>query len=92
MGDERDLTRRKTFFGENVKPRPQETRFFDSVKQALSDRILKCVAGLAALSLITGMIQDWRTGWIEGVSILVALILLVTIQSWNDWMKDHQFV
>jgi len=38
------------------------------------------------------MIQDWRTGWIEGVSILFALFLLILITSWNDWLKDRQFV
>jgi P-type Ca2+ transporter type 2C len=58
----------------------------------MQERIILCVAVLAMLSLVTGMIQDWRTGWIQGVSILIALTLLVLIQSWNDWMKDNQFV
>lgn len=58
----------------------------------MDDRIIQCVAGLAVLSLITGMIQDWRTGWTEGISILLALCLLILITSWNDWMKDTQFV
>jgi len=92
MGDERDLHRRKTFFGENNKPKPQTTSFIESVKQAMNERILQGVAALAALSLITGMIEDWRTGWKDGVSILISLVLLVLIQSWNDWMKDHRFV
>lgn len=38
------------------------------------------------------MIEDWRTGWGEGVSILFALTLLVLISSWNDWLKDRQFI
>jgi len=38
------------------------------------------------------MIQDVRTGWVEGISILLALTLLVLITSWNDWLKDRQFV
>jgi len=92
MGDERDLFRRKSFFGENQKPEPHFPPFIASVKEAMQERIILCVAVLAMLSLVTGMIQDWRTGWIQGVSILIALTLLVLIQSWNDWMKDNQFV
>lgn len=64
MGDERDLNRRKSFFGENSKPEPVYPPFLDSVKDAMSDRILQCVAGLGLLSIITGMIQSgWKTGW-----------------------------
>jgi P-type E1-E2 ATPase len=44
------------------------------------------------LSLVSGMIVDWRTGWTEGVTILLALTLLVLISSWNDWLKDRQFI
>jgi magnesium-transporting ATPase (P-type) len=38
------------------------------------------------------VVHRFRTGWKEGVSILISLVLLVLIQSWNDWMKDHRFV
>jgi hypothetical protein len=27
-------------------------------------------------------------GWIEGVSIYFAIIIIVTISAANDWMKD----
>lgn len=61
----------------------------DSFKEALKDRLLIMVAGLAVVSLIVGMIQNWRTGWIQGVSILFALLILTTIASINDWNKDR---
>jgi hypothetical protein len=38
--------------------------FFDSLKEALKDKLLIMVAFLAILSLITGMIQNVKTGWI----------------------------
>lgn len=60
MGDERDLKRRKSFFGENTKPEPITPPFLDSVKDAMKDRILQLVAGLGLLSIITGIIQS---GW-----------------------------
>ncbi len=46
----------------------------------------------AFFTIITGMIADWRNGWVEGVSIYVAIIIIVTITSGNDYAKDKQFV
>lgn len=50
------------------------------------------VAVFALLSIITGMIYHPRTGWIEGFSIYLAILILVLITSLNDWSKDKQFV
>jgi len=30
--------------------------------------------------------------WIQGISIYFAILLIVTISSLNDWMKDKNFV
>lgn len=65
--------------------------FWSSVKQAMNEKIHKCVAALAAVSLITGEIYDPKSGWKEGVAILCALMILILISSWNDWMKDRLF-
>lgn len=92
MGDEGDLNRRKAMFGTNDKPKPQLPPFGDSLVDALNDRILVLTAGFAVLSIITGMIYDWRLGWREGVFILIALFLGVLITAWNDHTKDTKFV
>jgi len=91
MGDERDLLRRETFFGKNKKPDFDIPPIIDSVKQVMSQKILKCVAALAIVSLITGEIYDPKDGWREGTAILFALFALVSISAWNDWMKDTLF-
>ena len=31
-------------------------------------------------------------GWVEGVSIYLAIAIIVIISAANDWMKDKQFV
>jgi Ca2+ transporting ATPase len=36
--------------------------------------------------------DEWYWGWIEGASIYLAIIIIVTISSLNDWVKDKQFV
>lgn len=79
-------------FGENTKPLPQIPPFFASVKEALNDRILLALAVAAFLTIIAGMVKDWRLGWVEGFSIYLAILIVVMISSANDWMKDKQFV
>jgi len=66
--------------------------FSESIKEALNDRILLILAVFAVLSIITGMVYNPRNGWVEGVSIFIAVFVLVLITSLNDWSKDKQFV
>ena len=66
--------------------------FFDSLKDALNDRLLLLVAIFAVVSIIPGMIVSAKKGWIEGVFIIVALIVQVLITAWNDHNKDDKFV
>ena len=47
---------------------------------------------MAVLSAITGMIYRPATGWIEGVCIIAALFILVLIATFNDLLKDRNFV
>lgn len=92
MGDQGDLRRRKTKFSKNQKPKPKRPPFFDSVKDALNDRLILLVAIFAVISIIPGMIVEPAKGWIEGVFILAALIVGVMITAWNDYSKDTKFV
>lgn len=80
-------------FGENTKPLPQLPPLTASIKEALDDRVLLILAIAAFFTLITGMITNgpmW--GWIKGFSIFVAIIIIVSISSVNDWLKDKQLV
>lgn len=44
------------------------------------------------MSLVIGVIsKGWAEGWIEGVSILVAVIAVVSVASFNNYVKDQQF-
>ena len=72
-------------YARNEKPRPQRVRFFDSVKEAINDRILLMVAIFAVISIIPGMIIHPATGWVEGTFILVALFVQVLICAYNDY-------
>ena len=52
-------------------------------------RIL-CIA--AVVSLILGIATEGlEKGWMEGTSILVAVVIIVTVTSANNWVKEQQF-
>jgi len=35
--------------------------------------------------------HESEAGWIEGVAILVAVIVVVLVTAFNDWSKERQF-
>lgn len=49
-----------------------------------------CVA--AVVSLVLGIATEGlEHGWYEGTSILVAIVIIVTVTSGNNWVKEQQF-
>ena len=79
-------------FAKNEKPRVQRPPFLESLKDGLNDRILLLVAIFAILSIIPGMIVEPKSGWVEGVFILIALFIQVLITAFSDYGKDTKFV
>ena len=76
----------------NKKPEPVRAKFHESILDSLNDRVLLLVALFAVLSIIPGMIVEPKTGWIEGVFIIVALFVQVLIAALNDFRKDSKFI
>jgi len=35
--------------------------------------------------------EETEVGWIEGVAILVAVVVVVLVTAFNDWRKEKQF-
>jgi len=43
----------------------------------------------ATVSLIIGIIENgWQSGWIDGLSIYIAVIIIVTVTSGNNYAKE----
>lgn len=56
------------------------------------DFILKVLIGAAFVSLILGIINDgWEKGWIEGVSIFVAIAIILIVNTGQNYNKEKQF-
>ncbi|KAL5013629.1 hypothetical protein ScPMuIL_007899 [Solemya velum] len=99
-----DLEHRRKVFGSNVIPPKPPKTFLQLVWEALQDvtLIILIVAAIASLGLSFypansspdekgGDESEKEAGWIEGVAILVAVIVVVLVTAFNDWRKEKQF-
>lgn len=92
MGDSRDLARRVKNFQSNTKPKLNQARFWDSFKDEINSMIYFVLAILVLISIITGMINDLKFGWVKGVTIIIGILLLILITSCADYGKDKRYV
>lgn len=79
-------------FGDN-KRMPRKTKsVWELIKDCFEDFILKVLMAAAAVSLVLGIINEgWAKGWIEGVSIFVAIFIIVSVTTTNNYIKEKQF-
>jgi len=46
----------------------------------------------AAISLVVGILQEgWHHGWLDGVSILIAILIILSVNTVNEAAKELQF-
>ncbi|KAI9343499.1 PMCA-type calcium-translocating P-type ATPase [Obelidium mucronatum] len=73
---------------------------FDYMLAALSDKIMILLSSVAIISLALGLYEDFgphskpdepRIHWVEGFSILMAVVLIVFAASLNDLQKESKF-
>jgi magnesium-transporting ATPase (P-type) len=54
--------------------------------------MLKILCVAAVVSLVLGIATEgWEKGWLEGTSILVAVVIIVSVTSGNNYIKEQQF-
>ncbi|KJE97340.1 plasma membrane calcium ATPase [Capsaspora owczarzaki ATCC 30864] len=82
---------RTAHFGRNIVPPPKSETLLELIWDALHDRILQILIVGAIVTLAVGLAQHPTSGWTEGVAILVAVILVVSITAGNDYFKERKF-
>lgn len=88
----KDAQLRQELFGKNVIPPPPSESILEMVVgQIKEDIILKVLIIGAAVVIALGTIICPATGWIEGITILVAVVIVLTVTSANDYSKDQKF-
>jgi len=62
------------------------------IKGVFDDFILKLLCAAAVVATIIGMINEGpKYGWIEGCSILIAIIIITVVTVSQDYSKEKQF-
>ncbi|KND87137.1 Calcium-transporting ATPase 2 [Tolypocladium ophioglossoides CBS 100239] len=99
--DECDLLEaRKAVFGTNRTPEGKIRGIFELMILALSDKVLILLSVVATISLSLGLYQSFgqphapgqpRVEWVDGVTIMAAVMIVVVAGALNDYQKERQF-
>ncbi|CAF4685105.1 unnamed protein product, partial [Rotaria magnacalcarata] len=100
--NQQDLEQRRTAYGRNeIPPKPMKTFLrlcWDALHDMLLVILLVCAVVSIGLSFYKPPQEDDNVKedgpnleWIEGVAILVAVLVVVFVTSFNDWRKERQF-
>lgn len=80
MHNERDLQKRRSMYSvieDVVKTQPS---IFEFIMNALEDLMLRLLVVVAFISITLGVVENgWEKGWIEGASILLSVVIVVSI-------------
>lgn len=91
---------RKKFLGDNFLPTKKPPGFLWLMWMAYNDPVLFLLTGAAVVSLALGLYQTLGTPhspdnppveWVEGVSILVAVVVIILASAINDFQKELKF-
>ncbi|KAF5865867.1 hypothetical protein ETB97_001934 [Aspergillus alliaceus] len=94
------FTDRRRMFGNNRLPVKKQPNIFKLMWMAYNDHVLFILTGAAIVSLALGLYQALATKhsarnppveWVEGVSIIVAIIVIVIVGAANDYQKQIKF-
>ncbi|KAB8228250.1 E1-E2 ATPase-domain-containing protein [Aspergillus alliaceus] len=94
------FTDRRRMFGNNHLPVKKQPNIFKLMWMAYNDHVLFILTGAAIVSLALGLYQALATKhsarnppveWVEGVSIIVAIIVIVIVGAANDYQKQIKF-
>lgn len=83
---------RELSFGNNYPYIQKRRTIAEIIFEILQDTVIQILIAAAVLSLIMGMIQDPAAGWLEGMAILCAVMIVTTVTATNDYLKDGQFI
>lgn len=91
--DAEDIKERVSKYGTNHRKEKEAQTFMDFVFGALEDPMLRYLLVASLVSTLIGIYQEGLvSGWIEGFSIFLAVFIVVTISSIQNYSKEQQFI
>jgi len=88
-----EIKARQEQFGENVVPEAPSAKYMDFVWHAMKDitLIILCVAGILSLLAFFYIEEGQGWGYVEGVTVIGAVIMVVNLDSYQNWRKEQEF-
>lgn len=77
-------------FGPNKFAPPKIKSLVELIFENFEDKINQILFVAAIVSSIIGYIQHGLDGLIEGVSILIALVIIITVNSGNNYVSERR--
>lgn len=86
-----DISDRKRIYGVNAFPPPHIKGIMELIMENFEDRINQILLGAAVVSLAIGLYKEgFPTGLIEGTSIAIALVIIVSVTSVNNYISEKR--
>lgn len=82
---------RREIFGCNSLPTTPRKDFWTLFVDTFDDATLQILIVAAIVSLIIGIYDDPATGYVEGLAILAAVLIVSIVTAANDYQKESQF-
>ncbi|KAJ3157499.1 Calcium-transporting ATPase 10, plasma membrane-type, partial [Irineochytrium annulatum] len=87
-----DSLRRQAVYGVNKIPPPKSETIFGIVWNTIvEDPIIKVLLVGAVTVLVLGTVLCPSDGWIEGLVIMIAVVIVLSVTAGNDYLKDLKF-
>lgn len=81
---------RRAYFGVNFFKPPKIKTVWELVAENFDDKINIILLVAALVSVVIGLFKEgWPEGLIEGVSIMIALIIIIVVNSGNNWISER---
>ena len=84
---------RKEEFGINKIFEEPPAPFIKFLKESLSELMIIILLAAAIIQIIIGLSigNDNKTGWLDGASVLFAVFVVVSVESFTNWQKERKF-
>lgn len=86
-----EVATRREVYGCNSLPASPRKSWFQLFVDTFDDDTLQILIVAAVVSLAVGIYDDPTTGYIEGVAILAAVLIVSVVTACNDYQKETQF-
>lgn len=91
QGTPEDIRDRERIYGKNKFPPPHLKSIFELIMENFDDRINQILLGAAVVSIAIGLYKEgFPYGLIEGTSIAIALVIIVSVTSVNNYYSEKR--